>query len=202
MNLPEERKNRTPTAIGSAEQQKENIESIDQTAPVVKLYRPFVEDLKQHGRCLLWAMLNETPVHTLNMLDHYYIEYQKIMAVHFRAGGVTLGAELKDKNAKSSYSLTDGKCINAQNPPDDVDVWSFVELSPDKREALFLAMKKGYTVTHGDTEYRRIQEIIFRPSGHGTLTATAVVIDYYNPPTEHQVPAEELSSNGQWLNRG
>ena len=157
---------------------------------------------KELAPLMLWAMTEREPVVMRDTLDHYDLRYSHIEAVYFRPTEPALTVRLRDVAADSITRPNARDVSLLRDEPDELpDVWQRINLTTERKEEIFEAMRRAYVVTHAGTEYRRISAMIFERNMHGRASVLLEVVDRENPLQTLIFPQATVGISNHLLNR-
>lgn len=157
---------------------------------------------KELAPLMLWAMTEREPVVMRDPLDHYDLRYSHIEAVYFRATAPALTVRLRDVAADSITIANARDASLLCDEPDELpDVWQRINLTTERKEEIFEAMRRAYVVTHAGTEFRRISAMIFERNMHGRASVLLEVVDCEDPMQKQVFPQATVGISNHLLNR-
>lgn len=161
-----------------------------------------VRTIKELAPIMLWAMFEKVPVIVIHNLNRAEIEYEYIEAVYFRPAKPTLSVRVCDIEADSKVTTHARDVRLLCDEPDELpDVWQRINLTTERKEEIFEAMRRAYVVTHAGTEYRRISAMIFERNMHGRASVLLEVVDCENPMQTKVFPQATVGISNHLLNR-
>lgn len=156
---------------------------------------------KERGQLMLWALLNGCPVSVYNSSARREFGYKCLTEVRFLPAAPGLSVRAVDDHDRAECPK--GLNVRVPSAPEQLpNMWDKVDLTAERREELLDAMRKGYTVVHGDTEYCRITTMFFvrDPSGD-RITVELAMLDSDDRTTEYRCPQAAVTVTGHQLNR-
>lgn len=163
------------------------------------------KNMKEVGEQMLWALLHAERVTMRDPLDHNILPFEHITEVRYQipSGYTESSVVVTMEDPRHNTMRTKGEYITVENIPQQLSIWDKLDMDEPRRNELFTAMRKAYTVIHNGREYARITGILFHKDEHHPdhLAVSIEAIDHTDGTTKVTAPHVAFTVTGHLLNR-